>query len=186
MDTPIDYIKRNPKYKYWTLYTDKDKRVASHDDDDDPVKSFSEMYNFLESGAYRLLIRKNERVDRGSMSIKFTKGEGENQFSSPANNMGFNQSNGNGGGISPFELGVTLGEIKAEQNRQRALMDRFEKVLPTLELLAENQKVVAKALLDLTDDDDDNDDNAFEQVSENLPKISSIVSNVRSMITKGA
>lgn len=184
MDTPIDYLKRNPKYKYWTLYTDKDKRVASHDDDDDPVQSFTDMYNFLEPGAYRLLIRKNERADRGSMSTKFTKGEVENQFSKSSTNMGFNQQNG--GGMSPFELGVTLGEIKAEQSRQRALMDRFEKVLPTLELLAENQKVVAKALLDLTDDDDDNDDNAFEQVSQNLPKISSIVSNVRSMITKGA
>jgi hypothetical protein len=183
MDSPVDYIKRNPKYKYWTLYTEKDKRVASHDDDDDPAEAFSQMYGFLAGGTYRLLIRKQERADRGSMSVTFKKDE-ENQYSNMA---GFGQQSSPGGlGLSPFELGMQLGQIRAEQERQRALMARLEKVLPFLEELAENEKVVMKALLDLTDDDDENDDNAFDKVSENLPKITSIVSNVRSMMAKGA
>lgn len=179
MPTPVEYIKQNSKYKYWTLYTDKDKRVASHDDDDDPATAFEQMYGFLTAGSYRLLIRKTDRADRGSMSLNFKKDE-ENHPS----NMGFSQQQN--GSMSPFELGVTLGRIEAEQQRQRALMERLEKVLPFMEQLAENQKVVAKALLDLNDDDDDNDDNALDKVSENLPKITSIVSNVRNMMSKGA
>lgn len=183
MNSPSDYIKQNPKYKFWTLYTDKDKRVASHDDDDDPVKAFSEMYGFLSAGSYRLLIRKTDRADRGSMSVTFKKEDEtqSNQFS----NMGFGQQQQNPS-ISPFELGMSLGEIKAEQQRQRALMERLEKIMPFLEQLAENQKVVTKALLDLSDDDDENDADAFDKVSENLPKITSIVSNVRNMMSKGA
>ncbi|MFN8349420.1 MAG: hypothetical protein U0X91_30745 [Spirosomataceae bacterium] len=181
MDSPVEYIQRNPKYKYWTLYTDKDKRVASHDDDDDPVKAFSEMYGFLSTGSYRLLIRKTDRADRGSMSVTFKK-EDENQFL----NMAFGQQSSPGGlGLSPFELGIQLGQIRAEQERQRALMARLEKVLPFLEELAENEKTVMKALLDLTDEDDENDDDAFEKVSQNIPKITSIVSNVRSIMAKG-
>lgn len=179
MNSPVDYIKQNPKYKFWTLYTDKDKRVASHDDEDDPAAAFAEMYGFLTAGSYRLLIRKTDRADRGSMSITF-KREDENQFS----NMAFPQSHNPA--LSPFELGMALGEIKAEQARQRSLFDRLEKVLPFIEELAANQKDVMKALLDLNDDDDENDENALDKVSENLPKITSIVSNVRSMMSKGA
>ncbi|AYQ31974.1 hypothetical protein [Runella sp. SP2] len=174
MPTPVEYIKQNQKYKYWTLYTDKDKRVASHDDDDDPATAFEQMYGFLTAGSYRLLIRKTDRADRGSMSLNFKKDE-ENYPS----NMGFQQTQN--GSMSPFELGVTLGKIEAEQQRQRALMERLEKILPFMEQLAENQKVVAKALLDLNDDDDDNDDNALDRVSDFMPKISNIVSSVRSM-----
>lgn len=183
MQSPVDYITQNPKYKYWTLYTDKDKRVASHDDEEDPKAAFADMYNFLGAGSYRLLIRKTDRADRGSMSLTFKK-EDENQ-SNQFSNMAFGQQQQNPA-ISPFELGMSLGQIKAEQERQRALMARLEKIMPFLEELAENQKVVMKALLDLSDDDEDNDADAFDKVSENLPKITSIVSNVRNMMAKGA
>lgn len=183
MQSPVDYIAQNPKYKYWTLYTDKDKRVASHDDDEDPRAAFAAMYNFLGAGKYRLLIRKTDRADRGSMSLTFAK-EDENQLNQ-FSGMAFGQPQQNPA-LSPFELGMSLGQIKAEQERARALLARLEKIMPFLEELAENQKVIAKALLDLNDDDDDNDENAFDTVSENLPKITSIVSNVRNMMGKTA